>query len=191
VPNTTPIIVTELSQSLAQLSTLFHERDDAVQRLRSDMDQLSLQTALCQCETEGDVRHVLETVRQNLEQDHVAPMEQNFDRQSKLLYQIMQENDRFQRDEDLALLEDAVSQHDRFARHLQEGLAFYQSILPKLHKLEAQVSEVCDRLSAERTVDDEKVANLVAMDFEFEKVVSALRKHDNNLEQALNDLLSC
>jgi len=40
-------------------------------------------------------------------------------------------------------------------------------------------------------VDDEKVANLVAMDFDPEKVVAALKRNDNNLEQALNDLLSC
>lgn len=40
-------------------------------------------------------------------------------------------------------------------------------------------------------VDDEKVASLVAMDFDPDEVVAALRKYDNNLEQALNELLSC
>lgn len=40
-------------------------------------------------------------------------------------------------------------------------------------------------------VDDEKVASLVAMDFDPDKVVAALRKYDNNVEQALNELLSC
>jgi len=39
-------------------------------------------------------------------------------------------------------------------------------------------------------VDDESVATLVAMDFDPEKVVAALRKYDNNVEQALNELLS-
>ena len=39
-------------------------------------------------------------------------------------------------------------------------------------------------------VDDEKVASLVAMDFDPEKVVEALKKYDNNVEQALNELLS-
>ena len=39
-------------------------------------------------------------------------------------------------------------------------------------------------------VDDEKVASLVAMDFDPDKVVAALKKYDNNVEQALNDLLS-
>ena len=38
-------------------------------------------------------------------------------------------------------------------------------------------------------VDDEKVASLVAMDFDPELVVAALSKYDNNVEQALNDLL--
>jgi UBA/TS-N domain len=198
VPAATPSIVTELSQSLAQLSTLFHERDEAVRKLRSRVDQLQLTATLRQCETEEEVRTIFATVRQKMDEESIAPLDRNFEQQSKLLYQIMQENDRFQRDEDLALLEDAVNQHDRFARHLQEGLAFYHNIMPKLHKLETQVDEVCERLllssdnDDQRTfVDDEKVANLVAMDFEFEKVVTALRKHDNNLEQALNDLLSC
>ena len=40
-------------------------------------------------------------------------------------------------------------------------------------------------------VDDEKVASLVAMDFDPDRVVQALRKYDNNVEQALNELLSC
>mmetsp|Transcript_36089 Transcript_36089/g.55422 ORF Transcript_36089/g.55422 Transcript_36089/m.55422 type:complete len:534 (+) Transcript_36089:218-1819(+) len=39
-------------------------------------------------------------------------------------------------------------------------------------------------------VDDEKVASLVSMDFDPEKVVAALEKYDNNLEQALNELLT-
>jgi BRO1-like domain/ALIX V-shaped domain binding to HIV len=40
-------------------------------------------------------------------------------------------------------------------------------------------------------VDDEKVATLVAMEFDPAKVVAALIKHDNNMDQALNELLSC
>ena len=40
-------------------------------------------------------------------------------------------------------------------------------------------------------VDDEKVATLVAMEFDPAKVVAALMKYNNNVDQALNDLLSC
>eukprot|EP00934_Nitzschia_sp_Nitz4_P006350 Nitzschia sp. Nitz4//scaffold412_size15754//3185//5957//NITZ4_008870-RA/size15754-processed-gene-0.17-mRNA-1//-1//CDS//3329551321//6340//frame0 len=39
-------------------------------------------------------------------------------------------------------------------------------------------------------VDDEKVATLVAMEFDPAKVVAALTKYNNNVDQALNDLLS-
>jgi hypothetical protein len=39
-------------------------------------------------------------------------------------------------------------------------------------------------------VDDEKVASLVGMDFDPERVVLALSKYDNNIELALNELLS-
>ncbi len=38
-------------------------------------------------------------------------------------------------------------------------------------------------------VDDEKVAALVAMDFDASRVVAALTKHKNDVEQALNELL--
>jgi len=40
-------------------------------------------------------------------------------------------------------------------------------------------------------VDDEKVAILVAMEFDASKVVAALEKHNNNMDDALNELLSC
>jgi hypothetical protein len=40
-------------------------------------------------------------------------------------------------------------------------------------------------------VDDEKVATLIAMEFDPTKVVAALMKYNNNVDQALNDLLSC
>jgi hypothetical protein len=39
-------------------------------------------------------------------------------------------------------------------------------------------------------VDDEKVATLVAMEFDPAKVVAALAKYDNNMDEALNELLS-
>lgn len=39
-------------------------------------------------------------------------------------------------------------------------------------------------------IDDEKVASLISMDFDPEKVVAALKKCDNNMEHALNELLS-
>lgn len=38
-------------------------------------------------------------------------------------------------------------------------------------------------------VDDLKVAHLVAMGFDTEKVVAALKKHNNDLDQSLNELL--
>ncbi|VEU35662.1 unnamed protein product [Pseudo-nitzschia multistriata] len=44
---------------------------------------------------------------------------------------------------------------------------------------------------AMRNVDDGKVAKLVAMGFDAETVVAALEKHDDNLDNAVNELLSC
>jgi len=40
-------------------------------------------------------------------------------------------------------------------------------------------------------IDDEKVATLVAMEFDANRVVAALEKHDNDMHKALNELLSC
>jgi hypothetical protein len=39
-------------------------------------------------------------------------------------------------------------------------------------------------------VDDEKVANLISMDFDPGQAVAALKRHNNDLELALNDLLA-
>eukprot|EP00978_Attheya_sp_CCMP212_P047515 scaffold421563_cov94-Attheya_sp.AAC.3 len=39
-------------------------------------------------------------------------------------------------------------------------------------------------------VDDEKVASLVGMDFDPERVVLALSKYANNIELTLNELIS-
>lgn len=49
--------------------------------------------------------------------------------------------------------------------------------------------EVVPHDSPDVRVDDAKVAHLVGMDFDPDKVVAALKKYDNNIEQALNDLL--
>jgi hypothetical protein len=38
-------------------------------------------------------------------------------------------------------------------------------------------------------VDDEKVATLVGMEFDPDKIVAALEKHNNDVDQALNELL--
>ena len=39
-------------------------------------------------------------------------------------------------------------------------------------------------------VDDEKVASLVSMDFDPAKAVAALKRHNNDIELALNELLA-
>ena len=45
--------------------------------------------------------------------------------------------------------------------------------------------------SPRSNVDDEKVATLMAMEFDADKVVEALEKHNNDMELALNELLAC
>mmetsp|Transcript_27943 Transcript_27943/g.41260 ORF Transcript_27943/g.41260 Transcript_27943/m.41260 type:complete len:907 (+) Transcript_27943:274-2994(+) len=47
-----------------------------------------------------------------------------------------------------------------------------------------------DHTEPQVRVDDEKVASLIAMDFDPDKVVRALVKYDNDVEAALNELIS-
>lgn len=52
------------------------------------------------------------------------------------------------------------------------------------------VSHISHQNRTAGRIDDEKVATFVAMDFDADKVVAALEKHDNNMDLALNELLS-
>jgi hypothetical protein len=52
------------------------------------------------------------------------------------------------------------------------------------------VSRASHFKQAQSLVDDELVAQLVAMDFNVESAVQALARYDNNIENAINDLLT-
>jgi len=77
---------------------------------------------------------------------------------------------------------------ERHERHEQEKAdALLAARLPT--QSNAPSSPVHGSSSSSSGVDDEKVASLVAMDFDPDKVVDALKRHDNNVDLALNDLL--
>ena len=72
-------------------------------------------------------------------------------------------------------------------RHLSSSSSSFGN--PTTHHAAGAVARSMSPRQQPQGVDDEKVASLVAMDFDPELVVAALGKYDNNVEQALNDLL--
>jgi len=65
-------------------------------------------------------------------------------------------------------------------------------LLPPQQKNNRQtIGAAAHQTTTMSNIDDEKVATLVGMEFDPDKVVAALEKHNNNVDQALNELLSC
>jgi programmed cell death 6-interacting protein len=78
--------------------------------------------------------------------------------------------------------------HDRADRAQQEENDAMMA--QKLSSDNAAEGVAGRRSNGETTEFDEKVATLVAMEFDPAKVVEALQKHNSNVDEALNDLLS-
>jgi ALIX V-shaped domain binding to HIV/UBA/TS-N domain len=79
--------------------------------------------------------------------------------------------------------------------HMSQSHTFSQNNtndwLPQHRQIPSRPSShTAARAPTEVRIDDEVVANLVAMDFDTDRVVAALKRHNNDFEQALNDLLS-
>jgi hypothetical protein len=280
------IDISLLSNYLVELSALFDDRDSLLHTLKEQAKTYNILEDLMQVgqDASGDqYRQVVESAKASF-QGSVGAMNVNLVQQTRLLYKIMQENDKIMQardqsqnaagnDSPIIKIEDALDEIDQFTKHLEEGKAFYEVVIPKLEKLHRQVEEASRRLNQERSdyeeyasrtrnepvgrnsqggssrygsngggsgmnlsddrgsrarassrydqrppasrsnmmpqhgsghqpmmshggraaevhVDDEKVANLIALDFDPEKVVAALKKHDNDFEEALNELLS-
>jgi hypothetical protein len=282
------IDVSILSNFLVELSTLFNERESLIHSLKEKWKTYNIVADLSKVQADPSRPVASEEEYQNVIEDSKAgfydianELEANFEQQTNLLNMIMQENTHFMRrreqlfhqrstkhshssDSTLGSIEDALEEIAQLTKHLKEGGAFYEVVIPKLEKLQQQVEEVGSRLAQERSnyedyssrirssdvidqsgtsdryasdaavaygggsgrsggfaarssnyaepprarvtttpgaqsirngraearVDDEMFANLVAMDFDPNRVVAALKRHDNNFELALNDLLS-
>jgi hypothetical protein len=276
-----------LSYLLGELKALFQERANLMALIRKEFKNFDVLGAL-----KAKVDPIRGTDQDYLDATKHAQkafdgiryeIQTNVERQNELLGTILAENERFMNarmrtttsqsaDSCIVMIEDAIEEIDQLSKHLKEGKAFYNLVLPKLDVLKHQVDDVSARLAVERLehgerekkkrqerkdalmaktlfsnesssspsartesgaasssaaarapasypvttpdasaaataargrsqsgvagrtvggVDDEKVAILVAMEFDADKVVAALEKHNNNVDKALNELLSC
>lgn len=256
----TPIDTTQLARLLVALSSLFDEREELLHRLQVEAEK---------CDIAGKVANIdPKSPSAQKEYDRVIQksfkslggisydIRNNISRQAELVDSILAENKEFMTARDagasskanencIVMIEDAIEETEQLRIHLHEGREFYNTVIPKLERLQHEVGDASARLAVERceyednshsrnqesadarlaaslagnapshgestssgnathggettspsddqpgiVVDDALVANLVAMDFDPEKVVTALKNHNNNMEQALNELLS-
>lgn len=293
------IDVTSLSRYLIDLSAVFDEREVILETLRQRVKTYDVSKDLERVDSRlisGDPQELEEAYGRAVEaaiqsfQPMFDDMYASIEDQKKLLQMILDENKVFMQaressrsvsgDSCIVKIEDALEEIEQFSKHLSEGKAFYDLIIPKLDKLKQQVEDVSARLTIERCefddkvrrarqeeedarmaasladrsssltsgtqdgnsgisnspsssrngetsaanggrnghssrpspstvapparasrrasgltadgspVDDEKVASLISMDFDPENVVKALKKTNNNVEEALNHLLS-
>jgi len=283
-----------LSYLLGELKELFQERANLMALIRKEFKNFDVLGALRAKvdPTRGTDQDYLDATKhaQKAFDGIRYEIQTNMERQNELLGTILAENEGFMdarmrtttsqsADSCIVMIEDAIEEIDQLSKHLKEGKAFYNLVLPKLDVLKHQVDDVSARLTVERLeygerekkksqerkdalmaktlfsnesssspsartesgasplaavppvaaaaaarapasspvthsddaadsadmgssrpgvaartvggVDDEKVAILVAMEFDADKVVAALEKHDNNVDKALNELLSC
>jgi hypothetical protein len=124
-----------------------------------------------------DVYHnIVASARRSLEQDMVQGLQDNLNAQSDLLKRILEENAYFCRarggssaaaaampvspsstgDRSILKIEDALEEIDQLDKHLKEGRAFYNVVIPKLEKLQQQVGDVSARLTIDRCDFDDK-----------------------------------
>ena len=240
------IDMTKLNDLLDRLSSLFHQRESLVESLEVGLNDIQFWEE-CQRTGRNEGRDSLPGTLQNTIIPSIEEagntLRENLDSQHDLLEAIIRENEAFlslreqsqgtaSGDRCICMIEEATDELDQLKKHLAEGKAFYDVILPKLRTLQEQVDEVSHRLLNDRRefeetntrnrqvaarsvavgipqqrsqsgssglvgraaqlpfVDDEKVASLVGMDFDAEQATEALRRHNNNIEEALNDLLS-
>lgn len=157
------IDVSLLSNYLVDLSALFNERDSLLHTMKEEAKTYNISEDLSSIgqQASGDAyRKVVDNAKASFH-GTVEEIKVNLEKQTKLLYKIMQENDQFMRvrdqshnasgtDSPINKIEDALDEIDQFSKHLKEGKTFYDVVIPKLEKLHQQVEDVSCRLSQER-----------------------------------------
>ena len=223
-----------LARLLVELSALFDERQSLVKRLQTEAKKYDIASRMAEVDPKSPTaKQEYEAVIRRSQKSFggiAYDIRINIDRQVELMDSIMGENEEFTSARNanhsagagencITMIEDAIEETEQLGKHLREGKAFYEIVMPKLDHLQREVGDASVRLTVQRceyedksrtetsgqrdgsqsavssytepsvTVDDEKVANLVAMDFNPDSVVAALKKHNNDIEQALNELL--
>lgn len=163
------IDVTALSKYLVDLSALFDEREQLLKRLESSIESLD------DNDTDGDRERASTSIgnaKRTQFDSIIARVHKSIEQQKELLVAILKENESFMnaRAETMAQstsnnhqdnncimkIQDSLEEVEQFQKHLVEGRAFYDVILPKLTKLQHQVGDVSARLTIERCEYEDK-----------------------------------
>jgi uncharacterized membrane protein YgcG len=147
--------------------------------------------------------NIVASARRSLEQDMVQGLRDNMNAQSDLLERILEENEYFCRarggtsaaaaampasptdnpgDRSISIIEDALEEMDQLDKHLKEGRAFYNVVIPKLEKLQQQVGDVSARLTIDRCDFDDKARrkHQEADDARMAASMSSSSSHNNS-----------
>ena len=163
--NAPAINTTQLSRLLVELSSLFHEREVALNMLRDEAANYDIRAKLAETDPASP------TLEQDCHQCVVSAeksftgiaydIQLNIDKQLDLMETILQENEKFMgareasasssaSDSCIAMIEDAIEVIDQLTDHLKEGRNFYNVVIPKLEMLKQQVGDASVRLTVER-----------------------------------------
>lgn len=162
------IDVSLLSKYLVDLSALFDERDMLLRSLESGIQSYDLSQDLARAGSNPDA--AVDRARRSFD-PLIADIHGGIDRQKELLVVILKANEAFmeareelrtsaaashQTESVADKIEDALEELEQFRKHLQEGRAFYDVVLPKLEKLRHQVGDVSARLTVERCEHEDR-----------------------------------
>jgi hypothetical protein len=171
-PNNIGTIDTQhLSYLLSELSTLFQEREELVNRIRKELKHYDIQGTL-----QSRVDPVIGSDQDYLEASKFAQkafdgmiyeIQNNMEKQKEILDTIMVENEQFMMNRErtsasqsadscIVLIEDAIEEIEELSNHLKEGKEFYNAVFPKMDRLKQQIGDKSARLTVERLEYDDK-----------------------------------
>jgi hypothetical protein len=159
------IDTSRLARLLVALSSLFDEREDLVQMLRSEAKKYDIAGKMAsvdpKCSTANeDYERVVQMSLKSFG-GISYDIRTNITRQVELLESIMMENDRFVAARDagpsssanescILMIEDAIEDAEQLSKHLREGQGFYKIVIPRLEHLKQEVGGANVRLTIER-----------------------------------------
>ena len=169
--NTGTIDTQHLSYLLSELSTLFQEREELVNRIRKELKHYDIQETL-QSRVDpvtGSDQDYLEASRfaQKAFDGMIYEIQNNMEKQKEILNTILIENKQFMMNRErtsasqsadscIVLIEDAIEEIEELSNHLKEGKEFYNAVSPKMDKLKQQIGDKSARLTVERLEYDDK-----------------------------------
>ena len=174
-PNSNSVVETRnLNYLLNELTVLFQERDELVIRIREEFELYDIKRLLQsrvdpESGTDQDYLDALVFARKAFD-SMLYEIQNNMDRQKKLLNAILVENEQFMMNRErtsaasqsadscIAMITDAIEEIKQLSNHLLEGREFYEHLIPKLKKLKQQVDDHSARITVERLEYDDRIS---------------------------------